>query len=146
MYREQIEAEAGDRRFDPDFGRVEPVFQFSAVKHQLHGANPETQCREAEEIKPFTMDIPGLADEDEDTECAKDSNWQIDVEDPPPTEFVSQPAAQRRPHDRPNDRAGTKYRHRGAVPLRRIDLQQGRLRQWYETGAANPLQASEEHQ
>jgi hypothetical protein len=35
MDGQQVEAQPGDGRLDPDLGRVEPVLELPAVEHQL---------------------------------------------------------------------------------------------------------------
>ena len=76
----------------------------------------------------------------------RQTDRQVDVEDPAPAVILGQPAAQHRPHDRAENRAHPEHRHRRAVPLRRVDAQQGRLRQRDQPGAGHPLHRAEHHQ
>ena len=55
MDREEIEAERGDRRLDPDLARMEPVLQLAAVEHQLHRADRQAQREEAERVERLAM-------------------------------------------------------------------------------------------
>src|SRR6266478_2941871 len=146
VHGNQVEAEAGDRRLEPDFARIEPVLQFAAVEHQLEGADPQAQRQEPEEIERFAMHVAGLAHENQDAQRAQRADRQVDVEDPAPAVLIGQPAAERRPHDRPADRAHAEHCHGTAVALRRVDLQQRRLRQRDQTGPGHPLQRAEENQ
>jgi hypothetical protein len=43
MHSKQVEPEPGNRRFDPDLARIEPVLQLAAVEHQLKRADPEAE-------------------------------------------------------------------------------------------------------
>jgi len=85
------------------------------------------------------MPVAGLADENKDAQRAQHADRQVDAEDPAPAVVIGQPAAERRPHDRPEDRPDAEHRHRVPVPLRRVDLQQGGLRQRDEASSSDPL-------
>src|SRR5262249_32841394 len=99
----QIETEPGDCRLDPDFPRMKLVFELAAVEHQLQGANPQAQGQEPEEIEWFAMQVAGLADKDQNAQRTDDADRQVDVEDPAPAVVISQPTAERRPHDWPEN-------------------------------------------
>ena len=92
------------------------------------------------------MDVAGRPDEHQDANRAEDPDRHVDVEDPAPVVVLRQPAAEHRPHDRTHDRAGAEHRHGMPVTLRRIDLQQCRLRQRDQSGAGEALQGTEQDQ
>jgi hypothetical protein len=124
----QVETQPGDRRLDPDFARMKPVLQLAAIEHQLQGANPQAQRQEPEEIERFATQVAGLADKDQNAQRTDHADRQVDVKDPAPAVVIGQPAAERRPHNWPEDCPDTKNRHCVPVALRRIDLKQGSLR------------------
>jgi hypothetical protein len=123
MDQEEVEGDAGNRRRYPDFGRVEPVFQLAAVKHQLQGADRHAQSGEAEQIEGFAAGAEGVADEDGDAQRRDKAERQVDIEDPAPAVVLGQPAADDRAADRAEHDADPPNRDRLAVALRRIDLQ-----------------------
>ena len=129
VHGEQVKPSSRDRRFDPDLARIEPVLQLAAVEQQLQGADPQAQREESEDVERLAMDVAAVADEDEDPKRTQHADRQVDVENPAPAVTWSKPTAERRAHDRPADRADPEHRHRLPVPLRRVDLQQGSLRQ-----------------
>ena len=92
------------------------------------------------------MAVAALPAKDQHAEGGDHADRQVDVEHPAPVVVVGQPAAQHRAADRPEDRADAAHRHRLAMPLERVDLQQHRLRQRHQPGAANPLQPAIEHE
>ena len=92
------------------------------------------------------MHVAALRHERDDAEDAQQTDRQVDVEDPAPAVVFGQPAAQHRPHDRAENRAHPEHRHRRAVPLRRVDAQERRLRQRDQPGAGHPLKGPEHHQ
>src|SRR6202048_4143476 len=110
VHGEKIEAEPRDRRLDPDLARMEPVLQLAPVEHQLQGADPQAQGQESDEIERLAMHVAGLADENENAQRAQHADRQVDVEDPAPAVVIGQPAAERRPHDRSEDRPDAEYR------------------------------------
>ena len=71
------------------------------------------------------MHVAGLADKNHDAERAQHADRQVDVEDPAPAVILGQPAAERRPHDRPEHRADAEHRHR--VPWRSGGLMRNRV-------------------
>ena len=146
VHGEQVKTEPRDRRCDPDFARMEPVLQLAAVEHQLQGADPQAQRQEPDEIERFTTHVAGLADENKDAQRAQHADRQVDVEDPAPAVVIGQPAAERRPHDRAEDRADAEYGHRMPVALRRVDLEQGGLRQRDQPGPGHALQRTKENE
>jgi hypothetical protein len=142
---EEIEAQRGDDRLDPDLGRAEPVLQFAAVEQHLHRADRQAQRREAEPIEAFALRRPRVVDKDHDPGGGEHAGRQVDEEHPAPAVIVGQPAAERRPDDRPEDHAHAPDRHRLGVPLGRVDVQQHRLRQRHQRRAAHALQEAERH-
>ena len=101
---------------------MEPVFQLAAVEHQLQRADPQAQRQEPDEIERLAMHVTGLADENQGAQRAQHADRQVDVKDPAPAVILGQPAAERRPHDRAEDRADAEHRHGVAVALGRVDL------------------------
>ena len=73
-------------------------------------------------------------------EEGEDADRQVDEEHPAPVEAVGQPAAQRRPDDRPDHDAGAPDGHRLAVALLRVDVEQEGLRQRHDRRAEHALQ------
>ena len=92
------------------------------------------------------MGVARLADKDQDSEAGNDADRQVDVEDPAPAVILGQPAAQHRAEDRPQHDPHAPDRDGLAVPFRRVDLHQHRLRQRHEPGAACALQQAIDHQ
>ena len=74
-----------------------------------------------------------------------DADRQVDQEHPAPVVIVGQPAAEHRPEDRPDHHAAAEQRHRLAVLLARVDVEQGRLGERDDERAADALEGAEEH-
>src|SRR6185312_4775979 len=119
---------------------MKPVLELAAIEHQLQPADADAEGQETENIERLVADIPGVPNKYNDADGRQNADRQIDVEDPAPAEILGQVTAEQRPADRPHDGADTINCHGLAVPFRRIDLQQRRLRQRNEPGATNPLQ------
>src|SRR5271170_2494581 len=141
---EEVQGESGDRRLDPDLGRVEPILEFAPVEQNLQGADRNAKRAKAEKIKALAQGVAGLVDEHEDADEGNDANWQVNVEHPAPVVIVGQPAAERGTDDRADHDAGTPYRHGLAVTLGQIDAQEDGLRQRHQRRATDPLQQAEE--
>jgi hypothetical protein len=52
---EEIEAEAGHGRRDPDLGRAEPILELAAVEQHLQRADCQAQCHETEEVERLAV-------------------------------------------------------------------------------------------
>src|SRR5216683_387803 len=139
MDDEQVEGDGGNRRLDPDLAGMEPVRQLAAIEQQLQRADADAEAGKAEKVEQLAMGRPSVVDEDEDAERGDDPDRQVDVEHPAPAVILGQPAAQGRPHDRAEDDPAAPHRHRLAVPLRWVDLEQHRLRLRHQAEArVNP--------
>ena len=99
----------------------------------------DAQGGEPKEIECLTMRVP-RSRMNTRMPGGDDPDRHIDVEYPPPVVVLGQPTAQHRAADRAQHHANAPDRDRLAVPLRRVDLQQHRLRQRHQPGAANALQ------
>jgi hypothetical protein len=113
-------------------GRAEPVVLLAAVEHDLQRADAEAEQGEAEEIETVAVLAPRLAHEGQDPDESEDADRQVDVEDPAPIVVEGEPAAERRPEDRPDQLLG-------------IDVEQHRLRQRHQRRAEHALQQPERH-
>src|SRR6266436_2452591 len=100
MDDEEVEAERGDRRLDPDLGRAEPILELAAVEQHLQSADRQAQSGEAEEVECLAAAVTRLVHEDQDANRGENPDRQIDVEHPPPAVVASQPAAERWADDR----------------------------------------------
>ena len=72
---------------------------------------------------------------------AQDPDRQIDQEHPAPVVIVGQPAAEHGAQDRADHHAAAEQRHRLAVLLARVDVEQGRLGERHDERAADALEA-----
>ena len=81
----------------------------------------------------------------EHDEGAEHADRQVDQEHPAPVVIVGQPAAEHRPEDRPDHHAAAEQGHRLAVLLARVDVEQRRLGERHDEGAADALEGAEQH-
>ena len=121
MNDEQIQGEAGDRRLDPDLGRVEPILELAAVEQHLQGSDRDGERAKAQKIEALTPGMAGLMNEKKDAEEGNDADRKVNVKHPAPVVIIGQPAAEGGAGDRPDHGSGTPYRHRLAMPLGRVD-------------------------
>src|SRR5271163_5263359 len=82
MDDEQIEGEAGDRRRDPDLGRIEPILELAAVEQQLQRADGDAERCEPEKIEALAPGLTSLMNENKNAEEGNDADRQVDVEYP----------------------------------------------------------------
>jgi len=78
-------------------------------------------------------------------EDAQDPDRQVDQEYPAPIVIIGEPAAEHRPQDGSDHDAAAEQRHRLPMLFARIDVEQGRLRQRHDEGAANALKSAEQN-
>ena len=112
--------------FDDDFPAREPVLLLAAVEAHLQGGKSDREQRETEHVEPAVMSF-GLRHEPGHDQDAQDADRKVDQEHPAPVVIVGQPAAEHRPEDRPDHDAAAEQRHRLAVLLARVDVEQRRL-------------------
>ena len=87
-----------------------------------------------------------MVDEDHDAGGGQHPERQIYKEYPAPVVILGQPAAERRADDRAEDDSHPPHRHGLGVTLRRVDLQQHRLRQRHQRRPACALDQPVDHQ
>ena len=112
----------------------------AAVEHHLQGADAERQAQEAEPGERHVAAGRRLRHEDREPGGRQDAERQVDEEHPAPRIGVGQPAAERRPHDRPEHDAHAPDRHRRAAPRRRKDVEHHRLAERHQRRAEHALQ------
>src|SRR5206468_12390222 len=88
----QIEGRGGDDGLDPDLAGTKPVKLLAAVEQDLERANGEAQGTESEPVQLRTGVPLGLRQEGGDAEQGKDPDRQINVENPPPSVVLGEPA------------------------------------------------------
>ena len=118
----------------------EPAELLAAIEHHLQRPDAE---REAQETEPGEGNVApgrGLAHEDPKSDGGKDSERQVDEEHPAPGIGIGEPAAERRPHDRPEHHAHAPDRHRRAALGRRKDIEHHRLAERHQRRAEHALQ------
>ena len=145
VHEKQIEGRHGDDRFDPDLTGPKPVELLAAIEQNLHGADGQTQGAEAEQVQLCTGIPVGVGQESANAEEGKGSDRQVDVEHPAPGVILGQPAAEHRAQNGADHDRDAKQRHRGSPALRRIDVDQYRLREWDERRTEHALQGPEQH-
>ena len=145
MDEKQIERRGGDDRFDEDFAGTKPVELLAAVEQDLQRADGEAQGTEAEPVQLRTGVSLRLRQEGDDAEEGEDADRQVDVENPAPGVVLGQPATEHRPQDGTDHDRDAPHRHRRALALLRIDVEQHGLRQRDERRAEHALQDAEQH-
>ena len=87
----------------------------------------------------------GLAEIGREAGEGQDADRHVDVEDPAPVVGLGQPAAQGRAQDGADHDAHAPHRHRLAVLLLGIRIEQHGLRQRHQRGAEQALHQAEQH-
>ncbi len=118
----------------------EPAELLPAVEHHLQGADAQRQAQEAEPGERHVATGRRLGQENREADRRQDAEGQIDEEHPAPRIGVGQPAAERRPHDRPEHDAHAPDRHGRAAPGRRKDVEHHRLAEGHQCRAEYALQ------
>ena len=129
---------------DDDLGRIEPVALGAAVEHQLEAGERQRQQAEAEHVEAPPRRLAVVEHQPQD-DPRDDAERHVDVEDPAPVERIGQPAAEDRPHDRPDHRRHAPHADRLGALFRRIDVEHHRLRQRHQQGAEQALQPARHH-
>ena len=128
---------------DDDLARGEPVLVVAAVQHHLQCTDPGAEYDEAEPIEAQMALVVGVVHEQQQAECGEQAERQVDIEHVAPVVHLGEIAAESRAEDRAYHHAHAPDRHGEAAPLHRIDVEQDRLRQRHQGGAANALQQAE---
>ena len=144
MDDEHPQARDGEQQVEPDFGRVEPAHALATVEQHLQRCHGQRQHAEAEEVKLADLDRR-VGHQRRQHEEGDDTDRQVDEEHSAPVERLGQPAAQRRPDDRPEHDAGAEDRHGLPELFARVDVHHRRLRQRHQHGAAHALDDAERH-
>ena len=134
----------GDAHFEQDLGRVEPVELGAAVEHDLQRADGQGEEAEAEEIE-LAEAAHRVGHEQQDAGECSHADRHVDVEHPAPVEVVGEVGADDRADDRRDHDAHAPHRHRLAMALARVDVEDDRLRQRRQRGAEGALHDAEEH-
>jgi hypothetical protein len=142
---EHIDADHRHDRFGPDLGGMEPVLGGAAIEHQLKRGGAERQGAKAQEVERPLPPAPVLRHEYIHAQEGDDAQRHIDVEDPAPGEVLGQPAADRRPHHRPQHQGRAPQAHHPRHQPGWKDVEHHRLRQRHQRGGGHPLQQAEEH-
>ena len=128
---------------DDRFPAREPVVLLAAVEAELQRAERDREQREAEHVELALVRL-GLGHEPRHHQHAQDADRQVDQEHPAPVVIVGQPAAEHRPEDRADHHAAAEQRHRLAVLLARVDVEQRRLGERNDERAADALERAEQ--
>ena len=140
---EEIEADNREHRFDDDLARAEPALVLAAIEHHLQRADAERQGQEAEPGEGLVAAGVALGHEGGEAEHGEDAERQIDEKHPAPGIVLSQPAAERRAHDRTEHHPHAPDRHRRAAPGGRIGVEHHRLAERHQRCAEHALQQAE---
>src|SRR5215469_15954273 len=116
MYHEQVEAERGNRRLDPDLGRAEPILQLAAVEKHLQRADRQAQGHKPEEVERLAVAVARLANEDQNAGCGEKPKRNINEEHPTPAVVLGEPTAEGRADNRTQYDPHAPDRHCTSVP------------------------------
>ena len=119
-------AEEGDQRHHPDESGLEPAFVLAAIHHDLQGAEPQRDQRQADVIDaaaPAVFHPRRILDQNRDQEHREHPDRDVEKEDPAPAGLVGDVAAERRAEHRRNNRGDRRDAEGGAAPCRRKGVQ-----------------------
>ena len=142
---ERNQSDAGNDGERENEMRPEPVVLLPLVEHDLQGAHAEGEQTHADVVDLYSRARgalhPGrIFDQAIDQKQCQDADRQVDEENPAPGVVVRDPAAQRGPDRRRDDRGDAIEREGQPALLRRKSVRQDRLRHGLQSAAARALQ------
>ena len=122
--------------------RGKPINLLAPFEHQLKSAQPDGEKYDADpvDILESALEVERIMDEGADHRQGDNSDRQVDIENPLPTQVIHQPSAQRWPQRRRQNDAHAEDRHRHALLGGRKRFARDGLGTRNQAAAADPLQ------